>query len=258
MNRYVAFLDILGFSELVNTEPLGTVMRRIEVALDSLSRARDAGPMVGIQDVAVRPVRAFSFSDTFVLLSDNDSQEAFLSFFVAATLLTRNLFAQALPVRGAITFGEADFVPHTPHAIGKAIVAAHVLEKRQEWLGVVIDESTFPPSVRPVLDHRDFAAVITRWDVPAKKNEILSRALVVNWRYNLELPQGAASLFRSSRDPTAPQKIQNTLDFVRHVEACNFHQGPGNAHNAMGEAILAPWLTPIPTEAARTMLGDGQ
>lgn len=110
MNRYVAFLDILGFADLVKKESLAKVKSLVATALVASKDSRERAPMVGFINTPVKPVHDFSFSDTFVLLSDDDSPAALLSFLSATIHLTRMLYAQSLPVRGAVTFGEADFI----------------------------------------------------------------------------------------------------------------------------------------------------
>ncbi len=256
MNRYIAFLDILGFGELVRNEPLWFVKERLKRALDWATAAARAAPQVGIDGVAVCGVRIFSFSDTFVIIAENESTAAFLSFLNATTVLTRALFAEKLPIRGAITFGEADFIDGTQHAVGKGIVAAAELEKRQDWLGVMVDEGSIPSEARPLMADVLFAPVFARWDVPCKSTDgdlkpTLKRdALVVNWLYNVRVNYPPESVFRQSSDPRARRKIENTLAFVRHVREAGMHKGRSFHLNPKGQPIFTPSLEGLGTASA--------
>lgn len=247
MNRYVAFLDILGFADLVKEESLATVKSHVAAALAALEKSREAAPKLGFDEVAVRPVNVFSFSDTFVLLSDNESPEALLSFLSATIHLTRTLYAQALPVRGAVTFGEADFIAETNHAVGKAIVAAAEFEKKQHWFGVMLDEASFPASGKNLIAQKEFADVLLHWDVPVKTEPGLNNAMVINWRYNLELSGDIASLCRPSKKPDVIDKLRHTAAFESYLKAQNLHEGATSVRNRNGHEIYTPWLAAIPT-----------
>ena len=72
------------------------------------------------------------------MCSRDTSAESLNTIIIATFILTRGLFALISPVRGAITKGEADYIPNTDHLIGKAIIDAARLEKEQNWCGVII------------------------------------------------------------------------------------------------------------------------
>jgi hypothetical protein len=273
MNRYVAFLDILGFGDLVKEESLAKVKSLVATALSASKDSREKAPMVGFDGKAVKAVRDFSFSDTFVLLSDDDSSEALLSFLSATIYLTRTLYAQSLPVRGAVTFGEADFITDTPHAVGKAIVAAAELEKRQHWFGVAVDDTNFPSDGKRLIANQMFEKVLLRWKIPVKpkphqtrtiammlmrllrgwnkppKSERHIEAMVINWRYNLEMEGDIASLCRPSEKSDVQEKLKNTAVFETFLKGQQLHKGDHAVRDAKGNEIYTPWLTPIPVRS---------
>jgi len=236
--RAVAFLDILGFSDLVQREDLATVKQRFALALQSLQLAQaGATPQPG---KPLKPFHCFSFSDTFVLAAADNSLEANAAFVIGSALLIQYLFAQGLPVRGALTYGEADFIPGTNHLIGKAIVTAHALEKNQNWLGVLVDWNSFPLEAQATFMVPVFAPLYTRWDVPMKDAQPLKNTLVVNWRFNLVVEKGTRSLFHPTQDPRAQRKIENTLAFAKHIRDNNQHAGHAIDNN--GNRMKIPWL----------------
>jgi hypothetical protein len=248
MNRYIAFLDILGFGDLVREEKLDVVKERVKRALDWVDAAVRAAPQVGFDGHNVRGVHRFSFSDTFVLLSEDESAPALLSFLNATTVLTRALFAEKLPVRGAITFGEADFLPdpHNQHAVGKGIIAAADFEKSQDWIGVTVLEDAIPNDGRQLMADVLFDPVLVRWDVPIKakpgEDSVLRNRLVVNWLYNVRVKYSPQSVFRQSSDEKARRKVENTNAFVSHILDHRLHRGRNFHCNTKGEPIFTPSL----------------
>ncbi len=266
MNRYIAFLDILGFADLVQKESLVQVKQRLMLAQQSLALAKSGGGYPKPPPKNTKPVHYFSFSDTFVLASADDSLEALISFIIESALTAQYLFAQGLPVRGAITYGEADFIPGTNHLVGKAIIAAHALEMRQEWLGVIVDVGSLPTGALAAFELPALAPLFARWDVPIKAASsktrsqlwdcsllswakhfqkktppcVLKNALVLNWRLNLTIEKGTRSLFHHSEDKRAQQKVTNTLAFIKHI--CMTKRHVGYPVDTNGKPMRIPFL----------------
>src|SRR5438105_1040993 len=129
MRRYIAFLDILGFKQFITTTPLDQAVARMGYIFSFLPYAECLNKISEVDGVAHpdathRSVFRFSFSDSFVFATKDDSRDSLNSIVVSTAILTRSLFASMLPVRGAIVAEDADFVPHSDHMIGAGIVAA--------------------------------------------------------------------------------------------------------------------------------------
>ncbi len=158
----------------------------------------------------------FSFSDTFVLCSRDATPESLNAIIIATFILSRSLFAFGFPVRGAITKGEADYIPNTNHLVGKAIIEAARLEKRQNWFGVIIS-----PEVLPIGNKKDglwesAAQILAEYPVPFKNEENIPH-IVINWRLNLIVKYGTKSLLPEPFDMQSEIKISNTLKFARYL-----------------------------------------
>jgi hypothetical protein len=139
--RYIAFLDILGFSDMILNTDLNEILKKFEPVLFLIPYAEALGEWTNLEghiNLENKKCSCFSFSDTFVLCSRDATPESLNTIIIATFILSRNLFALGFPVRGAITKGEADCIPNTNHLIGKAIIEASKLEKRQNWFGVIL------------------------------------------------------------------------------------------------------------------------
>ncbi len=245
MERYITFLDILGFGEMVKSKSLAEMQRLLGLALQSIQIAKWGGVHQGVPSLNEKPPLVFSFSDTFVLASRDLSEPAVASYVVTSALLTQYLFAQTLPVRGTMTFGEADFIPGTQHLIGKGIVQAAELEKRQNWFGVLVDLPSMPAGAKQVFELPQLAPLFVRWNLPMKDGGPMIDALVVNWRNNLVVEGGTKSLFSKPPDKSAESKIENTLAFAKHLRETGRHTC--NADDGKGGKF--PWLLGCRTTA---------
>ncbi len=158
--RFVLFLDVLGFSQLVSKnspDELRTIYnnqfhKAISVtplfAASMFGRMQNFRVLVNgnaLQDVQQDGINLHVMSDTLIAWTNDDTFEALvhLAQFTAAYLsMTLTL---GLPHRGAISKGSIQLIElplnGKPQAnvVGTGVVNAHNLEVAQEWMGCVVD-----------------------------------------------------------------------------------------------------------------------
>ncbi len=200
---------------------MNIIMEKFDAVLFHLPRVLALGKWVYL-DGKVHPAEekcsCFSFSDTFVLSTNDSSTESYNNIIIATFLLARNLFGVGLPVRGAITKGEADYIPKTQHLIGKAIIEAARLEKLQDWFGVILSPDIL--SADDTIPSDPIGKALLRYPVPLKDG-LKVDFVVINWRLNLIAEYGTKSLFSKPSDPNQFKKIMNTLKFAKYVRDSN-------------------------------------
>lgn len=139
--RYLLFLDILGFSDLVETKGAEEVYAIIEIALQSFGRWEELN----------QSFRTIYFSDTFVFYQypQGYGRWAFLDVYAIGGMVLSALLAQGIPARGAIAFGqfEVRFDQTGKHQLyfGRALVEAYRAEQKEKWIGISILPSAWQP-----------------------------------------------------------------------------------------------------------------
>ena len=246
-SRFVSFLDVLGFSDLVNKSELDEVKKKLEAAVSAMPYGLALGEWPrgsgNIANIAARQpqLRFSAFSDTYMIWSEDASIACFFEIVVATALVTGCLFSVGLGVRGAITSGEAECILGTSQLVGRAVTRAASLEKQQEWFGVVFDPEILSPDRRAVLDLLIVKPLIVQYDVPLKDNATLKNPCVaVNWRFNMTVEKGIASLLRTSQNPQDEKKRTATLQFCRWLRDRNLAYG--KIFGPDGTRIKIPWL----------------
>jgi hypothetical protein len=146
-DRFVAFLDIMGFTNMLATLTAAEMYARMcllhdEVrAAEAMARGIVAGPdgSVTVSDTRNQEelVRLVQFSDSTVAISRDGSDECSLAIRLAALKLFSHSLAEGFAFRGAIAFGNisADF--ERSIFFGEPIVQAYRLEGEQAWYGVI-------------------------------------------------------------------------------------------------------------------------
>lgn len=147
-NRTVAFLDILGFKNILKKYSYDNIGKKFTEALE-LAQARafewhTTFPNIYGKDKCF----VYTFSDSIAIISpdvDPSYADPELVGFLIVTLyvkyLVQSLFVFQIPVRGAIAFGETYFSSNPAIFLGCAWLKATDLEKLQQWIGVSIDKS---------------------------------------------------------------------------------------------------------------------
>ena len=139
--RYILFLDLLGFSNMVETREPEEIYAVIDSALQSFNRWEEAN----------QQFKTIYFSDTFLFYQElkGYGDWAFLDVYAIGAMLLSALLAEQIPARGSITFGEFEVREDSnkKHQIyyGKALIEAYKAEKKEQWIGITIQPSAWIP-----------------------------------------------------------------------------------------------------------------
>lgn len=225
--RTVAFLDILGFRQIVLTTPLSELAvkyeRRIAEAdaMNHLAGMVSGTPSLFPNHSPSAPwCQRFVFSDSIILVSVDDTAVSALKLLVYAWRLSQSFIAFKMPLRGGIAFGELYSNPLRNICLGRALTTAYDLEQSQAWIGGAIHssvEEAFPELFSPDNEYHGLIDdIFLRYPVPMK-NGTSECLTTLNWRFNLVVEKGTRSLFASDGPSDVMQKVANTLKYAETV-----------------------------------------
>ena len=218
----LGMLDVLGFSKWVETEPLPTIVETYRALIDRAfvrHTARGGLTTVRVQGghifALTGPPHVAYFSDTILLWCPLDPP--FVDEFVGrCSSIMCEALSMGVPLRGAITIGEAVLDQETSTYIGKPIVEAAMLEKGQDWIGLCLgDSAMWPPFVAQL-----HGANIIEYPAPMKPAYAeYASPVVVDWpRRWRDDGRGdlAARLAELNKDPAFARYWGNTARFAEH------------------------------------------
>jgi hypothetical protein len=238
MPRSVAFLDILGFKQLLDNKPLEELAARYENAVLA-TNAMNSRFSVEPGRLTYLPNHAPGepwchrtiFSDSIILTSLDESAESCLKLLLYARMLLIHLFAMGFSIRGSVAAGALYHNPATSVTLGHALTEAYLLEQQQEWAGICISDSVWShyPSLKQLVDdpynalHYYFLQYTPPW-----KGTAQPASHVLNWRFNCVFSEGTKGLLERSGLNEHQEKFSNTLELARYVRtsgAVHFHDG---------------------------------
>lgn len=188
---FTAFLDILGFKEMV----LNNSHSELEVIFEKTINQT-------LEFINKTSIKAYSkinsssktnflmVSDSIIIWSDDDTKESFLGVVTATTYLTTLFMVNGVPLRGGISFGNITAYKNRDNLniFGDSIVNAYELERNQQWSGVIIDHKCL--ELEGIKKSEELAFMkagmsIVEYYVPMKSGPLKTH-YVCNWAMTLK------------------------------------------------------------------------
>lgn len=127
-NKYVAYLDVLGFKELVS----GNKTKDLQTYFDTVQNT-----LVAIKNDK-QNIESLLISDSTILIA-KDNEHEFKLLLTAIQTIQAKLALKNIFMRGAVTFGEVFYNRPANLVVGKALVNAYLQESKAIYPRVTID-----------------------------------------------------------------------------------------------------------------------
>lgn len=150
--KFISYIDILGFSELVRKNRHAEVKALITRIYERLNNFQlTHNEYITQKDFKVdMRLSSLAFSDTILLWTQNDHTDAFQNIVGATSLLLSQNFADGLPSRAYVSKGEFDYLEFDTKSqlinksfglVGLGLVEAYYKEGLQNWSGGYVSEA---------------------------------------------------------------------------------------------------------------------
>lgn len=138
-NRFVAYLDMLGMSELTIRDPEYAIA--VLIALDKIVSEYGNLILVSAKAKKISHTIKWTFSDSIVIVTEGETDEDWWEIIGVTTTLFVASLSRVIPLRGCIAHGKFMIAGNEGHIFGgPALVRAHDIAEDTGWLGVVVDE----------------------------------------------------------------------------------------------------------------------
>lgn len=188
-HRFVCFLDIMGFKNMVDTKSHNEVKNMMkelskihQFILQQNKRFKEDEKYSFYKDCEIQLV---SFSDSIILFTDEDKVADFLLLTYAARRILSEAQILGIPIKGAISHGlvTADF--DNSIFLGRPIIDAYLLQEELFYYGVILDhnaENFYKKNIKQFDGHSIYEFLKT----PFKHGKVLHANLETESKTKLE------------------------------------------------------------------------
>lgn len=207
--RFVAFLDIMGFKELVLRNSHEDVYKTLKSFRDSIDEVEQSA-ITNEKNT----VKVIIFSDSIILVSVDDLAESANDMLFHVSAVFFKAFEQGIPMKGAIAYGEqtADF-DNSLH-FGGPLIDAYELQDELLLYGVVLHHTMEKRLIELEMIENCKGADIFKYPVPMKSGEINHYLVSWDWFEKKEEAVKTVSAFYNNVSGNPRKYIDNTLDFT--------------------------------------------
>jgi hypothetical protein len=227
----IAFCDVLGFTDLVQQNPIETVKSELDWFKRSLysSLYKCASPSDTPTFAELREHKELGvawFSDTILLYTLKDDDKCLQALISSvAWLVFQTMFNPKVRIRCGISFGETFIDEKESIYIGKPIIEAYNLEENQDWSGGALTDTARERIPRKFHSGRYPEWPLIPYKVPLKNKTILD-TLAINWTFGIHTGMKItwSDIFEEPTEqdikirPGVTEKFQNTKTF--HNQVC--------------------------------------
>ena len=128
IDRWVAYLDVLGVKNLIKTAYWTEIFDVYATAIKHFRRESFDGHLI----------RRLTFSDSFIIYTTDGGALSYRALDTFVRYFIASLIRHKIPIRGAMAFGKFYVDDANDLYFGKALVEAHELSELQDWVGFVL------------------------------------------------------------------------------------------------------------------------
>jgi hypothetical protein len=134
--RFVGFIDIMGFKDLVARSDHNQVYQKLKKVFSSFKEESVDEPFHG-----KNPNKIFIFSDSIILFSKDESNNQMKELFRNMRVLMERLLVDTIPFRGGIAFGEITVDEQSSIFFGQPLIDAFQLSEELLFYGIALHHS---------------------------------------------------------------------------------------------------------------------
>jgi hypothetical protein len=228
--RFVAFLDIMGFRDRVFRESHDNVKKMLESLhpaikniediarrrLDKINHIRAEKVVHSAFPIAIIPIL---FSDSIILISSDDSESAAHEMIFIVGWILCKAINSGIPIKGAVAYGEQTADLNKSLYFGKPLIDAYELQNEIQLYGVVLHHTMerYLKNANMMDKFENFT--VFKLLAPMKSGKITHN--LVDWTIYFKQEKGnlKESVSELYNDISGyPRKyVDNTLEFIQFV-----------------------------------------
>lgn len=241
MKRFITYFDLLGYRNFLERNE-STIHKRvieqfyvhIDSALNRTGKYHKSENGNFVNDLTGKIVSFANYSDTVILWTETDTEDEFNAILEASHECNWRMNLYHFPIRGILIYDElfpmnyssSNKGYHVNTFFGKGLIKAHDGAEKQQWAGMVIDDSV----IEKITNNENIKNKCVSYDIPYKDGTHTQYAM------KLAINLNDTSLKNTIKDiennfkrhnkwdndvPSLKEKLKNTIDFITYLKEKN-------------------------------------
>ncbi len=240
---HTAFLDVLGFKDLVRNNSHEQLMRVYKKSFQlSVELGVSGGKFVPgknansvTADLSNAKVHSLLVSDSIILWSEDSSVEGFVHVVGAVKEMLNFAMINGVPLRGAVSCGELSFYDNShggnytqSSLVGEGLVNAYEVENAQLWSGCAVDVETLlfkcsdqKEKINQTIEYLIQSGILVKYNIQCKKDH-KNYTIAINWTKEDAVDEkwirsSFAEHNKKIKDEKVETMIENTVEFYKKM-----------------------------------------
>jgi hypothetical protein len=141
IDRFIIFIDILGFKDSLAREDINKVYDKLNKLSQSIDRIQKKMEYGNNETNASDSIKIYQFSDSIIVFSKDDSKNSLHSSILAAEAIFTTAIKESIPLKGAISFGKSIVNQSRQIFLGQPLIDAFLLQEDVKFYGIVAHNS---------------------------------------------------------------------------------------------------------------------
>ena len=176
-NRFVAFLDIMGFKDMVLKSGHSEILNTLRL----FSSAVRANEIIDEEKSSIKKnIKTVVFSDSIIVITRDGSKQSALDIINHIGWIIMFSAVQSIPIKGAIAYGEQTVDSKNSLYFGMPLINAYELHNELLMYGVILHNTM----EKRLIDTKTMTKIeddwIFKYEVPMRAGKITH--YVVDWR----------------------------------------------------------------------------
>jgi hypothetical protein len=137
-NRFVGFIDIMGFKDLVARNSHDSIYKMMLKTTDAVRANQSVFGVDYESDNYDMNIIMMTYSDSIMIYSKDDSSSSLENFIGAISSLAEDLFIEEIPHKGAVAHGTMTLDFGKSIFFGQPLIDAYLLQEELSFYGIVI------------------------------------------------------------------------------------------------------------------------
>lgn len=217
--RFVAFFDVLGFKELVESSTHQQVLARLRSLKQTIARIEDStfNKVFRERNMDSDQTRTVTFSDSNIVFSKSDGYNDALKILFDCHSIVRDAIQNGIPIKAALAYGEITVDFEESLFFGRPIIDAYLLHDDLQMIGTILHH-TFEVKIREYQDEL-LTCVFSDFRVFLKSGRIVHCMMHPHDKTAIEGHRANLVQLRNAVSGKPRLYIDNTVDFLAEISA---------------------------------------